>query len=254
MGERYKDRVVVVTGAAGGLGRALAQGYAREGGRLVLVDVNATGLAETKRLIEAAGGAEASTYTLDLMDEAAIDAFGAEVCAKHPKIQVLYNNAGLAYGEITGMIDTFSLAQWMRFFTINSISPLLVSKALKPSLAAAKGCIINQSSMASNMPSTAYGVTKATLNSFTYGLAQVFGPAGIRVNSVEPGLMETEASNDSLAAETKARVQGMQTLALHGLPDDIVNLGLFLGSDDARFITQEVFACDAGNRLRGWRH
>jgi 3-oxoacyl-[acyl-carrier protein] reductase len=253
MHKRFVGKVAVVTGSAGGLGRALALGYAKEGASLALVDINAAGLAETKALV-AAEGAEASTYVADLGDEKRIEALGAELCAKHPKIDVLYNNAGMAYGGVTRMIDAVGLEDWLRYLTVNSLSPLLVSKTLRPSLAAAKGVIINQSSMASNMPSTVYGVTKAMLNSMTFGMANIFGADGIRVNAIEPGIMETEASANALPEETKQRVQGMQLLKLHGVPDDIVNLGLFLSSSDARFITCEVVSCDAGNRLRGWRH
>jgi NAD(P)-dependent dehydrogenase (short-subunit alcohol dehydrogenase family) len=107
--------------------------------------------------------------------------------------------------------------------------------------------------MAAYMPSTIYGVTKATLNSLTYGMAQVFGADGIRVNAIAPGMMETEASNAGLPPDTQARIQAMQPLKLHGLPEDIVALALFLASDEARFITSEIVHCDAGNRVRGWR-
>jgi NAD(P)-dependent dehydrogenase (short-subunit alcohol dehydrogenase family) len=107
--------------------------------------------------------------------------------------------------------------------------------------------------MASYLPAVAYGVTKATLNAMTYGMAQVFGADGIRCNAIAPGIMETTASRSQLSPETYARVQGTQALNLHGTAQDIVSLGLFLASDDARFITCEIVSCDAGSRLRGWR-
>ncbi len=253
MENRFQGRVAVVTGSAGGLGRALALGYAREGAELVLVDVNEAGLAETAHSIEAEGG-KASCHRVDLSGEAAIADFGASICAQHPRIDVLYNNAGIAYGEVTSMIDGIGLDAWLRYLTVNSLSPLLLAQALRPSLAAARGAIVNQSSMAAYAPSTVYGVTKAMLNSMTYGMAQLFGQDGIRVNAVAPGLMATEANESALPGETKARIRGMQLLDLDGKPEDIVALGLFLSSDEARFITCEVMSCDAGNRVRGWRH
>jgi len=104
------------------------------------------------------------------------------------------------------------------------------------------------------VPATAYGVTKAALNSITYGMAHVFAADGIRVNAIAPGLMETPANRSALSAETYARVQGTQLLKLHGTPQDIVALALFLASDEARFIDCEIVSCDAGSSIRGWRN
>ena len=253
MGKRYEGKVAVVTGAAGGLGRALALGYAREGAQLVLLDIEPNGLAETAAMLRD-GGMVCATWQIDLSDEAQIERIGAEICAAFPRIDVLYNNAGIAYGEINQLLDAVSMERWKFFFAVNTISPLLFAKALRPSLAAAKGCVINQSSMASYLPASIYGVTKSALNQMTFGMAQIFSADGIRVNAVAPGLMETPASASALGDERHARIKGMQMLKqLDGKADDIVNLGLFLGSDDARFITAEVMHCDAGNSLRGWR-
>lgn len=252
MARRFENRQVVVTGGAGGLGRGIALGFAREGARLILVDIDEPGMADTAAQI-AALGSTSSTHRVNLMEEAEILAFGANISAEHERIDVLINNAGLAYGEISSSFETLSMEKWLRFFAINSVSPLMLAQAIRAPLAKAKGVIINQTSMASYTPANAYGVTKATLNSMTYGMAHLFGADGIRVNAVAPGIMETPASAGQLSPETYARVQGMQLLKLHGTTEDIVNLHLFLASDDARFITCEIVSCDAGNRLKGWR-
>jgi len=253
MGQRFAGRLVVITGAGGGLGRALAHGFAADGARLILTDVDAAGLAGTEAEL-AEFKAVCTTHLVDLASEPAIELFGAAVCRDHERVDVLVNNAGLAYGEIAHSFEHLSQEKWLRYFAINSIAPLLLAKSLRPALAAAKGVILNQSSMASYVPATAYGVTKATLNSMTYGMAHLFGADGVRVNAIAPGIMETPANKAQLPPETYARIQSMQLLKLHGTAQDIVALALFLASDDARFITCEIVSCDAGNGLKGWRN
>jgi 3-oxoacyl-[acyl-carrier protein] reductase len=252
MSKRFTGRVVLITGAAGGLGRVSALRFAAEGAQLILTDIDEKGLEETAGEIRKAG-ATCSTHRLDLAVESDIKLFGARICSQYSELHVLFNNAGIAYGEINGPLETLSQEKWLRFLSINSLAPLILAQALRPALARAKGAVINQSSMASYCPGVPYGVTKATLNAITFGMANVFAADGIRVNAIAPGIMETPAGKSGLSAETYARVQGMQLLKLHGTADDIAALAVFLASDDARFITCEIVSCDAGNRLRGWR-
>jgi len=252
MADRFNDKVVLVTGSAGGLGRGFALGFGHEGARLVLADVNVAGLEETAAMLRDLG-AEASIHQVDLAIESEIHAFAADVKQRHPQLDVLINNAGLAYGEISTGFDGLGQAKWLHFLAINMVAPLLLAEALRDELAAGPGAIINMSSMASYMPGTAYGITKSALNAMSFGMANSFGKLGIRVNSIAPGLMETPASKLGVAPENWARLQSMQMLARAGGVDDIVNLGLFLASDDARFITNEIVHCDAGHPLRGYR-
>lgn len=248
-----KGKRVLVTGGAAGLGRAIALAFAQEGANLILVDINEQGLADTSNEIRALGVA-CDGHRLDLMIEEDVKAFGAKMCAEHDAIDVLVNNAGLAYGEASRGFEDLSLETWQKFLTINTVMPLIIGQALRPALAKAKGIIINQSSMASNVPSTVYGVTKAALNAMTCGMANRFASDGIRVNAVEPGLMETPANLAGLTDETYKRVQSMQLLPLHGTAEDIANLYVFLASKQGRFINKEIILCDAGNVMRGWRY
>jgi len=252
MSDRFVNRVVVVTGAASGLGQTSACRFAAEGAQLILIDLNEKGLGETAAKVKALG-AKCSVHAFDLSNENAINQFGELICKQHPEIHVLYNNAGAAYGEVTQMVDQANMERWLHFLAINSIAPLILARALRASLASAKGVVINQSSMASYAPATVYGVTKAALNSLTYGMAHVFAKEEIRVVAIAPGLMETPASKQSLTDQTKAHVRGLQLSDVHGTADDIADLALFLASDQARFINCEIVNCDAGSRLRGWR-
>ncbi|HSW14090.1 MAG TPA: SDR family oxidoreductase, partial [Solimonas sp.] len=225
--------------------------FAAEGARLILLDIDDRGLQETASMLRAKG-ASCSVHCVDLGNEEDIRGFGAQVCSEHARLDALINNAGIAYGEIAQGFEKLSQQKWLQFLSVNTLAPLMLAQALRPSLAAAQGVVLNLSSMASYVPATAYGVTKAALNAITYGMAQVFSADGIRVNAIAPGLMETSGSR-GLPPETYARIQGQQLLKLHGSAEDIARLALFLASDEGRFIDCEIVHCDAGNRIRGWR-
>jgi NAD(P)-dependent dehydrogenase (short-subunit alcohol dehydrogenase family) len=250
MTRRFEGRRVLITGAAGGMGRAFADAFAAEGAALVLTDLDATGLQTATEALRAQGAA-CDSHVLDLAREGAVLEFASRFAGQ--KLDVLINNAGLAYGEVAFGFEKLGQEKWLRFLAVNAVAPLILAQALRAPLAAAKGVILNISSMASYSPGTAYGVTKAALNAMTYGMAGTFGAEGVRVNAIAPGIMQTPASVGSLPPETYARVQGQQTLKAHGTAEDIARLAVFLASDEARFIHGEIVNCDAGNRLRGWR-
>jgi 3-oxoacyl-[acyl-carrier protein] reductase len=250
--KRFADKLVLVTGAAGGMGRAFAHRFADEGARLVLTDIDASGLEQAATALRGRG-ADCSTHGVDLASEAEIQRFAADISHQHPRLDVLVNNAGIAYGEITHAFQGLTQGKWLHFLSVNALSPLILAQALRPALAKGPGVIVNVTSMASNVPATAYGVTKATLNAITFGMANAFAADGIRVNAVAPGVMETPAAREQLPPETYTRIQSQQLLNLHGTANDVAALAAFLASDDARFINCEIVSCDAGNRIRGWR-
>lgn len=252
MNKRFNNRTVLITGAAGGMGQTFASSFAAEGASLILTDIDEPGLQRVATEMKAMG-AQCSTHLVDLAIESQIHALSTKICQLHPTLDVLINNAGLAYGEVATGLVNISQEKWLRYLAINTVAPLLLAQALRPSLAAAKGVVLNITSMASYVPGTAYGVTKAALNAMTFAMSGAFGSDNIRVNGIAPGVMETEAVKTQMSAETHARIQGQQMLKLNGTPDDIAKLALFLASDDARFITNETILCDAGNRIRGWR-
>jgi len=252
MAGKFADKTVLVTGSAGGLGRAYALAFGREGAHLILADINEAGLAESKLMVEEVGGS-ASVHRVDMAVEADIEAFGREVLAAHEKLDVLINNAGLHMGEIARGFFGLGQAKWQYFFAVNTIGPMLLAEAVRPALAKAKGVIINKSSMASYNPATAYGITKASLNIFTHAMAMQFGADEIRCVAIAPGLMQTDAARTGVADDNWERLKGMQSVKRQGTAEDIANLGVFLASDEGSFINNQVILCDGGNQMRGFR-
>ncbi|MCJ1961655.1 SDR family NAD(P)-dependent oxidoreductase [Novosphingobium mangrovi (ex Hu et al. 2023)] len=250
---RMEGKTVLVTGAAGGLGFAIARTFADEGAHAVLVDRDAQRLAQSVEELRAAG-ASCSSLVADLSEEDSIRALADEVCTAHASLDVLVNNAGLAYGEIASGFFGLGFAKWQHYLAVNTLAPLLLAEHLRAPLARARGLIINQSSMASNVPGTAYGVTKAALNAVTFGLASQLAGEGVRCVAIAPGMMETEASTGALGDEAMARLTGMQLAPSRpGSPSDIAEACLYLASREGSFLNNLVLPVDAGNRLRGYR-
>jgi 3-oxoacyl-[acyl-carrier protein] reductase len=252
MTNRFSGKTVLITGSAGGLGRAYALAFGREGAHLILADINEAGLAESKIAVEEVGGS-AEIHRLDMAIEAEIEAFGAAILARHERLDVLINNAGLHAGEIARGFFGLGQAKWQYFFAVNTIGPMLLAEALRPALARAKGLIINKSSMASYNPATAYGITKASLNVFTHAMAVQFGADEIRCVGIAPGLMQTEGARGGVADDTWERLKGMQSVKRQGTAEDIANLGVFLASPEGGFINNQIILCDGGNQMRGFR-
>lgn len=249
---KFAGKNVLVTGGAAGLGRAYALKFGAEGAHLILADINADGMEETKALVEGVGGS-AECHLCDMSDEVQINALGTAVLAVHERLDVLINNAGLHLGEIARGFFGLGQAKWQYYFAVNTIGPLLLAEALRPALAKAKGLIINKSSMASYQPQTAYGITKASLNVFTHAMAAQFGADEIRCVAIAPGLMETPAAQGGVDAANWEKLKSMQAVKRQGTAEDIANLGYFLASDEGSFINNQVLLCDGGNQLRGFR-
>jgi NAD(P)-dependent dehydrogenase (short-subunit alcohol dehydrogenase family) len=248
----FAGKTVLITGGGAGLGRAHALRFATAGAHVIIADIDVTGMDETAKLVGSSGGTVES-YLCDIGSEEDIAALAANVLQAHDTLDVLINNAGLHAGEIARGFLGLGMAKWQHFYAVNVFGPLLLTEALRPALKAAKGLVINTSSMAAYQPQSAYGITKASLNIFTHAMASHFANDEIRCVAIAPGLMETPNAKAGVDAANWDRLKAMQQVRRQGMAEDIANLALFLASPEGGFINNEVIHCDGGNQMRGFR-
>ena len=251
-----QGRVVVLTGAASGIGRALAQAFADQHAELVLVDRTADALHAVAAAL--APQCKVTAHVCDLADDAAVAAMAARLAAQHTQVHVLVNNAGAEYP--TPLADTAveANARWARLLDNNVTSMMRLTRALLPLLRSGAS-IINQSSIWGRTgvaDFSAYVASKHAVLGLTRALAWELGPRGIRVNAVCPGWIRTDAAMASLRAmaETQGRTEAevereiLAGQAIGGMlsPADIAGVYLFLASDDARCMTGQGLVASNG--------
>jgi NAD(P)-dependent dehydrogenase (short-subunit alcohol dehydrogenase family) len=242
-----ENRLALVTGAAGGLGTAIASGFAKQGAKVIVADLDAERAAHTARRIAEAGG-KAVAEVLDVTDRAAVDALARHIGDTHGEIDILVNNAGIS-GR-TKFDEVQSPATWDRVISVNLQGTFNTTYAFVPALKATRGTIINLASVASfiSTPSTAaYVASKGAVRSLTQTLARELGPYGIRVNAVAPGVMETEMTADLRARpESIGWYMNRVPLVRCGTPEEVVGQIVFLASSMASYVNGVVLPIDGG--------
>lgn len=245
--------VAAVTGGGSGIGQGICLAYAREGARIIVLDVSAAGAAETVDLVKAAGGA-ASSVQLDVTDRAACKAAAAEI-GKSGSISILVNNAGInRRNPITG--DAAAVTKdWDDILSINLYGMFNVTHAFLDQLRATKGRIVNIGSIQSfvhvNWPnSAAYTTSKHGVLGFTRALAAELGKDGVRVNAIGPGLIETKINAEARAKNPDMVAMVMRHTPLNraGKPEDIAGPAVFLASDMSAYVTGAIIMADGGFR------
>jgi 3-oxoacyl-[acyl-carrier protein] reductase len=248
-----QNHVAVVTGAASGIGRAIALGFAREGAQVAVLDVNGEGAAKTAADIGAAGG-KAQAFTLDVSDRNACRAIAAEVGSVGP-VSILVNNAGInRRNAFVGDAEAV-LKDWQDIMGVNLNGVFNVTHAFLGALRASKGRIINIASIQSFMHvrtpnSPAYTTSKHGVLGFTRALAAELGKEGVRVNAIGPGFIETPL-NEKVRQTNPDLVKIFlehTPLGRAGKPEDIVGPAIFLASDLSAYVTGSIVMADGGYR------
>ena len=247
----FKGQTVLITGAAHGFGRAMAQAFVARGAHVFALDVNAEGLAETQRLC----GPACEVVQLDVANREAVQSAVATIAAKRATIDVLVNNAGGVRGQKGRPLENISAADWQDIFDVNLSGTFYMAQAVAPVMKRqCRGRIVNISSGAGRTISLtgiqAYASAKAGQIGLTRQLAHELGPYGITVNCVAPGFVRsnptTEKQWDAMGAEGQAALIGQIAMRRLGSPDDIAQAVMFFASDFAGWISGEVLGVDGG--------
>ncbi|MFG2966863.1 MULTISPECIES: SDR family NAD(P)-dependent oxidoreductase [unclassified Streptomyces] len=248
---RLAGKVALITGTAGGQGRAAALLFAAEGAVVVGTDVNADGAKETVELVRAAGGRMDSTHPLDLSDEAGAAAWVDAAAAAHGGIDIVYNNAGAT--RFSPIAET-SYADWS--FTVRNELDIvfLVTRQAWPHLIARGGGSVllvgSTAGLTGSLTNTriAHTATKGGVVAMTRQLAAEGAAHGIRANCVSPGMIRTPATEGDLLAPDHPMRSIARAIPLGriGTPEDVARCALFLASDEAAYVTGANLVVDGG--------
>lgn len=243
-------KVALVTGAARGIGRAIADSYAANGAQVVYADVD---FAVAQESAAKAGG---RALRLDVSDEGEIERGVAQVVADFGKLDILVNNAGTNSIKARVNIDEFPLDEWDRIVKINMTGTFLMSRAaLVPMLKQGSGRIINIASVVGLMPlrlQSAYVASKAGIVNLTRSMALELGGRGVLVNGIAPGSILTDATKQLFYSEDGSFKDSVQQMLDHvplgrpGTPEEIAHGALFLAAPENTYTNGHILTIDGG--------
>jgi NAD(P)-dependent dehydrogenase (short-subunit alcohol dehydrogenase family) len=238
----------IITGAASGIGRAVAERFVADDATasLLLVDISAEGLDQVANELRPIG-ARVTTMVADLADVTTPDRVIATARESMGGIDTLVSNAGIVR---PGALEDLPLAEWEKSFAVNTRATWLLAKAAKDALATTRGCIVITTSISGTEPTPglgAYSASKAALVILSQQLAAEFGPLGIRCNSVAPGYVRTALTDPIYAdAEVERERAALLPLGRIGRASDIASAIAFLAGSDASYITGVNLLVDGG--------
>lgn len=246
-----KDRVALVTGAAGGIGSAIARRFAQNGARVALSDLNEQ---DGQKLVEEINqaGHQACFYRLDVTDRQAISQTVDTIVQKWGSLDILVNNAGINVGPKDRFpIDQFSDEQWSNILRVDLDGLYYCSKAAIPLLAQSGGNILNIASIVGLVPlrnQCAFTAAKAGVINLTKAMALELAPRGIRVNAIAPGSILIDKTEQLFYHDPEKAEAILSHIPLHrpGKPDDIAYAALYLVCDAAAYVTGSILTVDGG--------
>jgi NAD(P)-dependent dehydrogenase (short-subunit alcohol dehydrogenase family) len=244
-----KDRVVIITGAGQGIGRAFAKSFAMAGARAVIAEINESKAAAVSKEIMEAGG-ESLAVTTDVSDPVSIDEMIDVVEDEYGRIDVLINNAAIFSTLDMRPFDQIPLEEWEQVLRVNLTGPFLCARAVVPVMRRAKwGRIINVGSGAVRLGRPNYLhyiASKAALAGMSLSMAREVSADGITVNTILPGATFTEIERKTVTPEQKERIIAMQCVPCAEKPEDLVGAVLFLASEASSFVTGQSINLDGG--------
>ncbi len=247
---RFESKTAVVTGAGRGIGEAYATALAAEGAKVVVAELDRDNGERVAKEIEQAGGS-AMFAEVDVSAEESAQSCAEATLAAFGRVDILVNNAAI-YGdmELNSLLDV-PLDYYKRFMAVNMDGALIMTRAFREALVAdGGGVILNQSSTAAYMGAGYYGIAKLALNGITQTCARELGHAGVRVNAIAPGPTDTEATRTTVPEGLMRPILAQMPISRLGDVDEIVAAALFLVSDEASFVTGQVFNIDGGQIMK----
>ena len=243
-----KGRVAAITGAGGGLGRAIAQGFARSGARVVLLERDEAGASATAEAVKAETGADSTIIACDVANPDSVAQAAAASAKTVGPCDILVNNAALLR---PGPLDELPFAEWNALLSVNLTGYFLTSQAFGRQMRAqGRGAIIHVASISGSHPqglSGAYSVSKAGIIMLSRQIATEWGAAGVRSNVVSPGMVETPMSRGFYETpDVRERRSAVVPVGRIGQPPDIADAALFLASDRAAYISGDEILVDGG--------